>query len=158
VIFPLSNPTSKCEATPEQLLGWTDGRALIGTGSPFPPVDVNGRQIKVSQTNNSYIFPGLALGIISTRAKHVSDSMIKAASVALADLSPTLTDKQAELLPPLGDGRSVSMVIARAVGLQAMKDGHAQVAEEDFEAQLDENVWEPVYVPYEYTEDGTHCA
>lgn len=149
IIFPLSNPTSRSEATPQQLLDWTQGRALIGTGSPFEPVTVNGKQVSIDQTNNSYIFPGLALGIISSRAKHVSDSMIKAASKALAELSPTRTDKEASLLPSLETLRSVSKHVAEAVGAQAMQDGLAQVNETEFEKELAANIWEPEYKPYE---------
>jgi malate dehydrogenase (oxaloacetate-decarboxylating) len=149
IIFPLSNPTSRSEATPQHLLDWTQGRALVGTGSPFEPVNVNGKQVSIDQTNNSYIFPGLALGIISSRAKHVSDAMIKAAAKALAELSPTRKDKQASLLPPLETIRSVSKHVAKAVGAQAIRDGLAQVNEADLERELDANVWEPEYRPYE---------
>jgi malate dehydrogenase (oxaloacetate-decarboxylating) len=149
IIFPLSNPTSRSEATPQHLLDWTQGRALVGTGSPFEPVNVNGKQVSIDQTNNSYIFPGLALGIISSRAKHVSDEMIKAAAKALAELSPTRKDKQASLLPPLETIRSVSKHVAKAVGAQAIRDGLAQVNEADLERELDANVWEPEYRPYE---------
>ena len=78
IIFPLSNPVSRCEATPQQVVDWTEGRALIGTGSPFPPASYQGRPAPFVQTNNSYIFPGLALGILSSRARHVSDAMVKA--------------------------------------------------------------------------------
>jgi malate dehydrogenase (oxaloacetate-decarboxylating) len=149
IIFPLSNPTSRSEATPQHLLDWTQGRALVGTGSPFEPVNVNGKQVSIDQTNNSYIFPGLALGIISSRAKYVSDEMIKAAAKALAELSPTRKDKQASLLPPLETIRSVSKHVAKAVGAQAIRDGLAQVNEADLERELDANVWEPEYRPYE---------
>ncbi len=149
VIFPLSNPTSRSEATPQQLLEWTDGRALVGTGSPFEPVNLNGKQFRIDQTNNSYIFPGLALGIISSQAKHVSDAMIKAAAIALAGLSPARSDKQASLLPPLAAIRSVSKTVARAVGEQAIEDGLADFDRNQFENALAANVWEPVYKPYE---------
>ena len=87
IIFPLSNPTSRCEATPQQVVDWTDGRALIGTGSPFGPVVFQGQQVHIDQTNNSYIFPGLALGTLAAKARHVSDGMIKVAALALAGLS-----------------------------------------------------------------------
>jgi malate dehydrogenase (oxaloacetate-decarboxylating) len=149
VIFPLSNPTSRCEATPQQVLDWTDGRALIGTGSPFGPSKFNGREIHIDQTNNSYIFPGLALGIISSKARQVSDTMIKAAAIALAELAPTKQNKSANLLPPLASIRSVSLAIAKAVGNQAIQDGSATVNEDQFEQELAANVWEPVYQPYE---------
>jgi malate dehydrogenase (oxaloacetate-decarboxylating) len=149
IIFPLSNPTSRSEATPQQLLDWTEGRALIGTGSPFEPVNVKGKKVSIDQTNNSYIFPGLALGIISSRAKHVSDAMIKASAKALAELSPTRKDKQASLLPPLETVRTVSKRVAEAVGAQAIKDGLAQVSEAGFDNELTANIWEPEYRPYE---------
>jgi malate dehydrogenase (oxaloacetate-decarboxylating) len=149
IIFPLSNPTSRSEATPQQLLDWTQGRALIGTGSPFEPVKANGKQVSIDQTNNSYIFPGLALGIISSRAKHVSDTMIKAAAKALAELSPTRKDKEGSLLPPLETVRSVSKHVAEAVGAQAIRDGLAQVNEAQFQRELAANIWEPEYKPYE---------
>ena len=149
IIFPLSNPTSRCEAKPQDILDWTEGRALIGTGSPFGPAKVNGREVKIDQTNNSYIFPGLALGIISAHARHVSDEMIKASARALAALSPTVRDKQASLLPPLSDIRSVSRDVAEAVGKQAMAEGLASIGEAEFEAELDANIWAPVYEPYE---------
>ena len=127
IVFPLSNPVSRCEATPQQIVDWTEGRALIGTGSPFPPASYQGKPVPFAQTNNSYIFPGLALGIISSRARHVSDAMIKAATLGLAELVPTRRDKQAALLPPLKEIRAVSQRVARAVGLQAIKDGLAEV-------------------------------
>ena len=151
IIFPLSNPISRCEAQPQQIVDWTEGRALIGTGSPFPPASYNGKPVPFAQTNNSYIFPGLALGIISSRARRVSDGMIKAASLGLAELAPTRTDEQAGLLPLLKDIRSVSQSVARAVGLQAIKDGLTESTASEFEKELSTNFWEPVYEPYEYT-------
>ncbi len=157
VIFPLSNPTSRSEATPQQLLDWTDGRALIGTGSPFEPANVNGRLLPIDQTNNSYIFPGLALGVISSQASRVSDAMIKTAALALADLSPARNDKRASLLPPLESIRSVSSMVAKAVGLQAIHQGLTPGDESGFEAALASNIWEPVYLPYEL-DDGNGPA
>ena len=152
VIFPLSNPTSSCEATPQDLLDWTEGRALIGTGSPFEPVRVWGKKIRIDQTNNSYIFPGLALGIIASKAKRVTDKMIMAAAKELLRLAPTQKDKKASLLPPISDSRQLSLSIGKAVGMQAIHDGQAQVAEEDsLDRELQANIWEPVYVPYERT-------
>jgi malate dehydrogenase (oxaloacetate-decarboxylating) len=149
IIFPLSNPTSRCEATPQQLLDCTGGRALIGTGSPFEAVEVNGKPVAIAQTNNSYIFPGLALGVISSRAKRVSDAMIKAAARALAELSPTRKDKEGSLLPPLESIRSVSKAVAQAVAEQAIKDGLASIERSQLESELDANIWEPAYRPYE---------
>jgi malate dehydrogenase (oxaloacetate-decarboxylating) len=150
VIFPLSNPTARCEATPQDLLDWTEGRALIGTGSPFEPVSIWGKKVRVDQTNNSYIFPGLALGIIASKAKRVTDTMVMAAAKELARLVPTQKDKTASLLPSLSDSRQLSRLIAKAVGRQAIQDGQAQIAGEDnLDRELQANIWEPVYVPYE---------
>jgi malate dehydrogenase (oxaloacetate-decarboxylating) len=150
VIFPLSNPTSRCEATPQDLVDWTEGRALIGTGSPFEPVRIWGKKIRIDQTNNSYIFPGLALGIIASKAKRVTDAMVMAAAKELVRLAPTQKDKKASLLPPLSDSRQISLLIAQAVGRQAIQDGQSQLSgEENLEGELQANIWEPVYVPYE---------
>jgi malate dehydrogenase (oxaloacetate-decarboxylating) len=148
-IFPLSNPTSKSEAVPTDLMKWTNGRALIGTGSPFPPAEINGKSVEFAQTNNSYIFPGLALGILTSRAKRVSDSMIMAAAKALAALSPTQKNKEASLLPPIADSRAVGLKVAESVGKQAVAEGLAGVSDEkSFEQELRSYVWDPVYVPY----------
>lgn len=149
VIFPLSNPTSRSEATPQDLMKWTDGRALIGTGTAFPPVHVGGKEVHIAQTNNSYIFPGLALGIISSKAKRVTDAMIRAAAQELVHRLPTQKDKTASLLPPLSEARRLARWIGEAVGKQALRDGQAQVADEDaLKRKLQANIWEPVYVPY----------
>ena len=150
VIFPLSNPTSRSEATPADLLRWTAGRALVGTGSPFAPVEIGGRQIRIAQINNSYIFPGLALGILVSRARRVTDGMIMAAAKTLASLSPAREDKNAPLLPPIADSRQVGLVVGEAVALQAVADGVADAAGEvPVKEQLRAYVWEPVYRPYE---------
>jgi malate dehydrogenase (oxaloacetate-decarboxylating) len=150
VIFPLSNPTSKAEAIPADLLRWTEGRAIVGTGSPFAPVEVAGKLVRISQVNNSYIFPGLALGILVSRASRVTDAMIMASAKALAYLSPARTDKSAPLLPPLADSRQIGLFIAEEVGKQAIADGVAGVADEEtLCADLRAYVWEPVYLPYE---------
>jgi malate dehydrogenase (oxaloacetate-decarboxylating) len=149
VIFPLSNPTSRSEATPQDLMNWTKGRALIGTGSPFPPVEFAGKKTPVAQTNNSYIFPGLALGIVASRARLVTDSMVKAAATELIRHLPTQKDKQASLLPPISQARQLGRFIGEAVGRQAMQDGLAQIQDEDaLTHELDANIWEPEYVPY----------
>jgi malate dehydrogenase (oxaloacetate-decarboxylating) len=148
VILPLSNPTSRCEATPADVIRWTDGRAIVGTGSPFAPVEFGGKTLKIAQTNNSYIFPGMALGIMSSRAKRVSDGMIMAAAQALAALSPTQTNPDGALLPPLESLRNVSMSVAIAVGRQAEAEGLAEIKGEAFVEALRANVWQPVYLPY----------
>jgi malate dehydrogenase (oxaloacetate-decarboxylating) len=150
VIFPLSNPTSRSEATAQDLMDWTEGRALIGTGSPFEPVNVGGKKVHITQTNNSYIFPGLALGIVASKARRVTDTMVKAAAEELVRQLPTQKDKQATLLPPLSEARQLGRLIGLAVGRQAIRDGQALVASEDvLNRELQANIWEPVYVPYE---------
>ncbi len=150
VIFPLSNPTSKSEAVPADLLRWTDGRALVGSGSPFPPVEVNGKMVRISQINNSYIFPGLALGILVSKARRVTDNMIMAAARTLASLSPARNDKNEALLPPISDSRKVGLIVGEAVAHQAVSDGVAGAAiGETMKERIDAYVWEPVYLPYE---------
>jgi len=149
VVFPLSNPTSRSEATPQDLMNWTEGRALIGTGTAFQPVTVGGERVRIAQTNNSYIFPGLALGIVASKAKRVTDGMIKAAAAELVRHLPTQKDKEASLLPPLSEARRLGRWIGQAVGRQAIKDGQAPLAAEDvLLRELEANVWEPVYRPY----------
>jgi malate dehydrogenase (oxaloacetate-decarboxylating) len=149
VIFPLSNPTSRCEARPEDLMQWTDGRAVIGTGSPFEAVNWQGRKIPVDQTNNSYIFPGVGLGILSVKARRVTDSMFMAAAQALADLSPARSNTSERLLPPVTELRNVSVAVAEAVARQAIDDGVADARDaEVLKAEIRANVWEPTYLPY----------
>jgi malate dehydrogenase (oxaloacetate-decarboxylating) len=148
MILPLSNPTSRCEATPGDVIRWTHGRAIVGAGSPFGPVEFEGRPIKVAQANNSYIFPGMALGILSSGAKRVSEGMMMAAAKALAALSPTRKDPDGALLPPLETLRSVSLSVAFELGREAEREGLAQVKGEAFVEAVRKNVWEPVYLPY----------
>ena len=149
VIFPLSNPTSRTEATPEQLMTWTDGRALIGTGSPFPAVEWNGRTVPVDQTNNAYIFPGVGLGVLAAGATRISDAMFMAAAQALAALSPAAGDRTGRLLPPVGALREVSIAVAQAVGLQAQADGLAPPCSADaLAARIQAQIWTPTYKPY----------
>ena len=151
VIFPLSNPTSRSEATPADLLKWTDGRALIGTGSPFPAVTWNGREVPIDQTNNSYIFPGMGLGILSVNARRVTDTMFMAAARCLAELSPARHTKSGRLLPPVSELRSVSFAVAKAVARQAIDDGVADALDEQsLGSRIRANVWEPAYLPYRF--------
>ena len=149
VIFPLSNPTSRAEAKPVDIERWSEGRAVIGTGSPFPPLTRNGGAFKVDQTNNSYIFPGVGLGAIAVEARRVTDAMFMAAAKALAAMSPARTDPRANLLPPVTMLREVSIAVARAVALQACRDGLAAgIAETDIDAVIAAKMWQPVYRPY----------
>ena len=149
VIFPLSNPTSRAEATPDDLQAWTDGRAVIGTGSPFPPIERNGAKFKVDQTNNSYIFPGVGLGAIAVKASRVSDQMFMAAAKALAAASPARDDPTKSLLPPVTSLREVSITVALAVALQAHREGLTQGVDTDqIDGLIRNKVWMPHYVPY----------
>jgi malate dehydrogenase (oxaloacetate-decarboxylating) len=155
VIFPLSNPVSRSEAAPADLLRWTEGRALIGTGSPFPPVQWNGRDVPIDQTNNSYIFPGVGLGIIAAGARRVNDAMFMAAAKALAALSPAAGGSQARLLPPVTELRQVSVTVALAVARQAIADGLAPACTEDeLVTRVQANVWEPAYRTYRRAAPG----
>jgi malate dehydrogenase (oxaloacetate-decarboxylating) len=146
IIFPLSNPTSKSEATAEDLIRWTDGRALVATGSPFAPVSHGGREIRVAQCNNIYIFPAIGLGLVASRARRVTDAMILAAGNALGEESPALTDPSASLLPALPQLRQVAARIAAAVARQAQRDG---VAPKTSDAELGKRIaatqWTPAY-------------
>src|SRR5882724_2010102 len=146
IIFPLSNPTSKSEATPEDLIRWTDGRALVASGSPFAPVDHNGRKITIAQCNNVHIFPAMGLGIIASGTRRVTDAMMQAVARALAANSPALKDPSASLLSSLKDSRRVARDIAVAVGIQAQKDGAApKLTEDELRRRVFETQWTPAY-------------
>jgi malate dehydrogenase (oxaloacetate-decarboxylating) len=122
IILPLSNPTSKSEAIPENLLKWTEGRALIATGSPFPTANYNGRTIRIAQCNNVYIFPAMGLALSASRARRVTDKMFLAAATALAEHSPAASDSYAPLLPALTGLRTAAIEIAFAAAQQAQRD------------------------------------
>ena len=144
IILPLSNPTSKCEALPEDLIRWTDGRALVATGSPFPPVDHDGRRYMVAQANNALVFPGLGLGVAVARARRVSDAMLAAAADAVAGLSDA-TRPGSALLPPVDELRMVSAAVGIAVAGAAAAEGLAQVELHDPVQQVHEAMWRPEY-------------
>ncbi len=145
ILFPLSNPTSRAEATPTDLLEWTNGRALIATGSPFDDVVHDGRRYRIAQCNNSYVFPGIGLGVRAARARRVSDAMFMAAARALAGAAPALHDPAGALLPPLNEARRVARTIALAVAEAARREGLAD-AEGDIKALVDAKVWQPRYL------------
>jgi malate dehydrogenase (oxaloacetate-decarboxylating) len=152
IILPLSNPTSKIEALPSDILEWTQGQAIVATGSPFEPVQYKGKQYPIAQCNNSYIFPGLGLGIVASQAKRVTDKMLMASSHALAVYAAEHGRAQGELLPDLEDIRDVSLFIAKAVYRQAIEDGVALSAtEESITASIQESFWEPQYRYYRRT-------
>ena len=146
VIFPLSNPTSKCEACPQDLLGWTDGRALVATGSPFADVECGGRRVRVGQCNNAFVFPGIALGVIAAGARRVTNGMFVAAARALAEMSPALCEEGAPLYPRLEAAREVSRRVALAAGLEAQRTGLAEeTTPEELERRVDGRMWTPHY-------------
>lgn len=145
-IFPLSNPTVNSEATAEDLICWTDGRALVAAGSPFAPVSYGGRTIRISQCNNVFIFPAVGLGVVASRARRVTDGMLQAAARTLGDNSPALKDASAPLLPALTDVRQVAVEIAVAVGLEAQRTGVApKTTGEQLLARVQECRWTPEY-------------
>ena len=146
IIFPLSNPTTKSEATADDLIRWTEGRALVATGSPFAPVNYGGRTIPIAQCNNVYIFPAIGLGVVASDSRRVSDAMMLAAARALAENSPALEDPSASLLSPLNDIRRVAAEIALAIGLEAQKEGFApKTTEEELRQRVIRNQWTPAY-------------
>jgi len=150
IVFPLSNPTSRVEAVPADILQWTKGRALIATGSPFAPVNYQGQIHHISQCNNSYIFPGIGLGVVASGAKRVTDNMLMASSNALADCSPKLKDPQADLLPNLDCLQSISKQIALKVALAAIEDGVApKISVEELQLAIEHNFWTPQYRDYQ---------
>ena len=149
VIFPLSNPTANSEATAEDLIRWTDGRALVATGSPFPPVNYGGRKIPIAQCNNVYIFPAMGLAVVTAGARRVTNPMMLAAARALAANSPALRDSAASLLPALTDLRRVAAEIAFVVGTQAQKDGvAAKLGEDELRQRVAATQWAPIYPSY----------
>jgi len=146
IILPLSNPTEKSEARPEDLIGWSDGRALVATGSPFSPVRYEGRTLAIAQCNNVYIFPGVGLGAVASRASRITDNMMQAAARTLAEYSPALADPSASLLPPLTDVRRLTLAIAIAVAAEAQRSGVAPpTSEEELVHRVHETQWTPQY-------------
>jgi malate dehydrogenase (oxaloacetate-decarboxylating) len=148
IIFPLSNPTANTEARPADLLAWTDGRAIVATGSPFAPVDHDGVRHEIGQANNVYVFPGIGLGAIVSGARSVSDGMILAAARTLA--AAVTDDRLASgaLYPPIAALRDVSRAVAIAVAREAVTTGIAPAEPHALEAGIDAAMWWPQYVPY----------
>lgn len=149
IVFPLSNPTSRVEATPEDIINWTDGKALVATGSPFAPVEHKGKLYEIAQCNNSYIFPGIGLGVLACGAKRVTDAMLMSSSRALAACSPLAIDGEGALLPPLEDIQQVSRQIAKMVAKTAQLQGQAlQISDAALDAAIEANFWQPEYRKY----------
>lgn len=147
VIFPLSNPTSKSEATPTDLFEWTEGRALVATGSPFPEVVHRGRRIRIGQCNNSFIFPGVGLGVIASGARRVTDAMFVAAARVLSECAPALSDPEPPLYPPLEEVRDISFEVALAVAREAHRAGLAEIDLDNLEQTIGARMWTPQYLP-----------
>jgi malate dehydrogenase (oxaloacetate-decarboxylating) len=149
IVFALSNPVSCAEATAAEIERWSEGRAIIGAGSPFPPVNRAGRPFLVDQTNNSYIFPGVGMGAVATRARRITGAMFMAAAKALAAMSPAKTDLAANLLPPVTKLREVAIAIAIAVGQQAYAEGLTEgISADRIEDAVRAKMWTPQYLPY----------
>lgn len=149
IVLPLSNPTSQVEALPSDVINWTDGSATVATGSPFEPVEYQGKAHTIAQCNNAYIFPGIGLGVIAVKSTRVTEQMFVAASEALASCSPLVKGNSNDLLPSLSEIRQVSYVIAVAVAKQAMDDGVAmQISDEKLDSRIKASFWKPEYREY----------
>jgi malate dehydrogenase (oxaloacetate-decarboxylating) len=149
IIFPLSNPTSRAEATPTDLLEWTSGRAIVATGSPYPDVPSTNGTRAIGQCNNAYVFPGVGLGVLASGARRVGQAMFMTAARALAEISPALRDSTASLFPPLSSVREVARNVAFAVGTSAQQLGVAEpTSSEELKRRIDELMWLPHYAAY----------
>ncbi|WP_024951231.1 MULTISPECIES: NAD-dependent malic enzyme [Cobetia] len=149
LVMPLSNPTSRVEVTPAEVIEWTDGKALVATGSPFAPVEHNGHIHAIAQCNNAYIFPGIGLGVLAANASRITDNMLMAAANALANNAPIVVKGEGALLPSLGDIQSISRQIAFDVARQAQTDGVALASSEEVVlANIEKNFWQPRYRSY----------
>ncbi len=146
IIFPLSNPTFKAEATPEEIFKWTKGKAIVATGSPFPPVEYKGKAYEISQCNNVYIFPGIGLGATVAKAKKITSNMFLAAAKTLASLSPSLKDPYSPIFPNFQKLQSVSKKIALSVAKQAIKDKVSPIdPKTNISSLIDKKAWKPHY-------------
>ena len=152
IVLPLSNPTSRIEATPQEVTNWSRGKAIVATGSPFANTTFEGQTFEISQCNNSYIFPGIGLGVLAARATGISDNMLTAASQALADISVDYEKAPGAILPPIKAIREISEKIAYAVALQAVEDKLAlPITAENLQRRLKSNFWRPEYRSYRRT-------
>lgn len=149
IIMPLSNPIKQIEARPEKIIEWTDGEVIIATGSPFKPIEYRGKTYPVAQCNNSYIFPGIGLGVLACKARHISDEMLRVASETLAAASPLANTGEGGILPPLTQLSELSKEIAFAVAKMAMAQGHAlEMDDERLLRKINSNFWKPEYRLY----------
>jgi malate dehydrogenase (oxaloacetate-decarboxylating) len=149
IILPLSNPSRQVEAHPAQVLAWTNGRAIVATGSPFGKVEYQGKNYAIAQCNNSYIFPGIGLGVIACKSARVTDEMLMIASITLSENAPQIEDPSASILPPLTDLPQISRKIAFGVAKMAMSQGHArEIPDEELLEIIERNFWTPAYREY----------
>lgn len=160
IIFPLSNPTDLHEAQPKDINKWSEGRALIATGSPFPPVEYKGKKRDIAECNNSTAFPGIGLGAVLSRAKLMTDKMLVEATKALASQAPALKDPDAPLLPDVEDVREISVQVAKAVIKQAVaEDLNEQkdipTDDKELEEWIREQMWDALYRPMKKVEHSS---
>ena len=149
IVFPLSNPIKQVEATPKQVIEWTDGDVVVATGSPFEPVEYKGKTHAIAQCNNSYIFPGLGLGVVAANINRITDEMLIVASETLAEASPRANTGEGDLLPPITEIGELSKKIAFAVAKIAFKQGLAlEINDEMLIAKIERNFWKPEYRQY----------
>jgi malate dehydrogenase (oxaloacetate-decarboxylating) len=149
IILPLSNPLSKSEATPHDVIRWTQGQAIIATGSPYPDVIYEGKQIRIAQCNNAFSFPGIGLGTIAAKAKHITDGMLWAAAQTLSLFSHAHHNPSEPILPKLTESKKIRRQIALAVAQKAREEGISQIDPAlDLEHIIDNMIWEPRYYPY----------
>ncbi|KTD59262.1 NAD-dependent malic enzyme [Legionella shakespearei] len=149
IIFPLSNPDEKCEAQPADILHWTQGRALIATGTAFPAVEYQNRMVEIAQCNNALVFPGIGLGVLAVSATRLTKDMILASAEALCQFAPSKKDSFLPLLPSLDNAQTVAKSIAVAVARCAIESGYAQTNQDkDLEQLIEDMFWEPRYLPF----------
>jgi malate dehydrogenase (oxaloacetate-decarboxylating) len=152
IIFPLSNPSRQVEATPSQVINWTKGQVIIATGSPFEPIEYEGKTYPIAQCNNSYIFPGIGLGVVAANISRITDDMLQVASETLAAASPLANNESNELLPPLTAIAQLSKDIAFAIAQVAFRQNLAlPMSDEELLAKIERNFWKPVYRQYRRT-------
>ena len=152
IIFPLSNPSRQVEATPSQVINWTKGQVIIATGSPFEPIEYEGKSYPIAQCNNSYIFPGIGLGVVAANISRITDDMLQVASETLAAASPLANNESNELLPPLTAIAQLSKDIAFAIAQVAFRENLAlPMSDEELLAKIERNFWKPVYRQYRRT-------
>ncbi len=159
IVMPLSNPTSACEATPEHVLRWTGGRAIVATGSPFDPVELDGRRHVIGQANNVFVFTGVGLAAVAAEVTTITDGMFLAAATAVADHVTRARFDEGAIYPPVDELRSVSRSVAMAVAREAVTAGCASLpADADVASLIESAIWWPEYVPYTRAGDARSAA